>query len=58
MIRWLYNKFKETPKCVCGWKMKSINTYGDIYSWTCVWKKCKWEVFQSDNGKLHWWKQK
>jgi len=58
LFRWLYNKFKHTPKCVCGWKMKPVDTALNTWNWVCIWKKCEWEVFESDNGKLHWWKKK
>ncbi len=58
MFRWLYNKFKETPTCVCGWKMKPITINPYKHSWYCIWKQCDWEAFESDNGKLHWWKKK
>jgi len=58
VIKWFINKlYKHNPECVCGYRMKSIDTYGDTYSWICIWKKCKWEAFESDNGKLHWFKK-
>jgi len=59
MIKWFLTKwYKHSPDCVCGYRMKPVDTYGDTYSWTCIRKECEWEVFQSDNGKLHWWKKK
>ena len=59
MIKWFLTKwYKHSPDCICGYRMKPIDTYGDTYSWTCIWKQCEWEVFESDNGKLHWWKKR
>ena len=52
MIKWFLTKwYKYSPDCVCGYRMKPTDTYGDTYSWTCIWKQCEWEVFESDNGK-------
>ena len=56
MIKWLYNKIKKTPTCNCGWKMKQVTKQHFDYYWECVWTKCSWSTFQSDNGKLHWFK--
>ena len=41
---------------MCGYNMKPVthSTYREEYSWKCIWKKCGWETFQTDNGKLHW----
>ncbi len=59
MIKWLLKKwYKHSPICNCGWAMKPFdeNQY-IIYQWKCIWPQCKWEAFQDDNGKLHWWKR-
>ena len=54
MIKWFLTKwYKHSPDCVCGYRMKPINSSYE-YSWKCIWKKCGWETFQSGNGKLHW----
>lgn len=42
---------------MCGYKMKSSDIRKDDYSWKCIWKKCGYEVFESPNGKLHWFKK-
>ena len=57
MFKWLLKKYyKHSPTCNCGWAMKPFEKWTDRYQWKCIWSKCKWEAFQSDNGKLHWWK--
>ena len=38
--------------------MKPVDTALDTWLWVCIWKQCDWEAFESDNGKLHWWKKK
>ncbi len=44
---------------MCGYKMKSTNNRQDEYSWKCLWvKKCGYEVYETSNGKLHWFKSK
>ena len=54
MIKWVVNKlYKHNPECMCGYKMKPINSSYE-YGWKCIWKKCGWETFQTGNGKLHW----
>jgi hypothetical protein len=35
--------------------MKPFEEWTDRYQWKCIWTKCGWEAFQSENGKLHWW---
>ncbi len=59
MIKWVVNKFyKHNPECMCGYKMKSTNNRQDEYSWKCLWvKKCGYEVYETSNGKLHWFKK-
>ncbi len=43
---------------MCGYKMKSTNNRQDEYSWKCLWvKKCGYEVYETSNGKLHWFKK-
>ena len=37
--------------------MKPTNTRFDEYSWKCIWKKCGYEVYETSNGKLHWFKK-
>ena len=56
MIKWVVNKllYKHTPECLCGYKMKPMESNFDYYSWKCIWKKCGWEVTQTFNGRLHW----
>ena len=58
MIKWIINKvYKNNPECICGYKMKLTKTREE-YSWKCLWdKKCGWEVYESPNGKLHWYKK-
>ena len=56
MINWLLRKWFNSPTCNCGWAMKPFERYSDRNSWKCFWKNCDWEVFQDDNGKLHWWR--
>ena len=46
--------YKDTPDCMCGWAMKPTQVRSEEDSWICIWKKCGWETYQSDNGKLHW----
>ena len=46
--------YKDTPACNCGWAMKPTQVRLGEDSWKCIWKKCGWETYQSDNGKLHW----
>ena len=42
---------------MCGWKMKPTTTRED-YSWKCIWvKKCGYEVYETFNGTLHWFKK-
>ncbi len=54
MIKWVVNKlYKHNPECMCGYKMKPINSSYE-YSWKCIWKKCGWEATQTYNGTLHW----
>ena len=54
-INWLY---KYCPTCYCGYRMKPTNVRTDEYSWKCVWvKKCGYEVYETSNGKLHWFKK-
>ena len=58
MIKWVVNKlYKHSPICNCGYKMKPTNSREE-YSWKCIWKKCGWETYQTDNGKFHWTKSK
>ena len=59
MFKWLVKKwYKHSPTCNCGWAMKPFEEYTDRNQWKCVWKSCGCEVFQSDNGKLHWFQGK
>jgi len=37
--------------------MKPTKVRFDEDSWKCIWKKCGWETYQTDNGKLHWFKK-
>ncbi len=56
MFKWLVkNWYKHSPICKCGWAMKPFEEWTDRYQWKCIWTKCGWEAFQSENGKLHWW---
>jgi len=59
VIKWLLKKwFGNTPVCPCGWSMKPFdNDHVMIYQWKCIWKYCKWECFEDDMGKLHWWQK-
>jgi len=37
--------------------MKPSNNRQDEYSWKCIWvKKCGYEVYETFNGTLHWYK--
>jgi len=55
MFKWIINKYyKNSPECICGYKMKPLNVAFDYYSWKCVWKKCDWETTQTFNGSYHW----
>ncbi len=58
MIKFLINLFyRNNPKCICGYKMKSTNIRMDELSWKCLWeKKCGYEVYETWNGTLHWFK--
>ena len=59
MIKWIINKwYKNSPECMCEYKMKPMDSNFDYYSWKCIWKKCGWETYQSGNGKLHWFRIK
>ena len=32
MIKWFLTKwYKHSPDCVCGYRMKPVDTYGDTY---------------------------
>ena len=56
MIKWILSKwYRHTPTCNCGWAMKPTQTRFED-SWKCIKKKCKWETYQSSNGRLHWYK--
>jgi len=58
MMKWVINRwYKNSPKCMCGYRMKSIYIRKNDYSWKCIWKKCGYEAFESPNGKLHWFKK-
>ena len=58
MFKWIINKwYKHNPECLCGYKMKSVDSSFDYYNWICIWKKCGWEAFDNGNGKLHWLKK-
>ena len=58
MIKFITNLLhRNNPECICGYKMKSSDIRKDDYSWKCIWKKCGYEVFESPNGKLHWFKK-
>ena len=37
--------------------MKPFENYTDRYQWKCIWPQCKWEAFEDDHGRLHWWKK-
>ena len=51
--------YKNNPKCMCGYNMKSTYTRLNEYSWECLWKKkCGYEAYESYNGTLHWFKKK
>jgi hypothetical protein len=56
MMKWVINRwYKNSPECICGYKMKPINCNRDLYNWKCIWvKKCGWEASDSGNGKLSW----
>ena len=42
---------------MCGYKMKPTNTREE-YNWKCIWvKKCGYEVYETFNGTLHWYKK-
>ncbi len=58
MIKWFINKlYKHNPECMCGYRMKQTNTREE-YSWKCIFtKKCGYEVYESYNGTLHWFKK-
>ena len=60
MIKFLINlMYKNNPKCMCGYNMKSTYTRLNEYSWRCIWvKKCGYEAYESYNGTLHWFKKK
>ena len=56
IFKWLHGrKYKDTPKCFCGWKM--IPAKSPYYeTWKCKWKeRCGWRVFSAEGGKLHWY---
>ena len=59
MIKWLLKKYyPHSPDCNCGWRMKPFDKDQYlIYQWKCIWKYCKWECFEDDMGKLHWWQR-
>jgi len=58
MFKWLLKKYyKHSPECNCGWAMKPFEKYTDRYQWKCIWPQCKWEAFEDDHGRLHWWKK-
>ncbi len=59
MIKLITNLlYRNNPKCICGYRMKSSDIRKDDYSWKCIWiKKCGYEVFESPNGRLHWFKK-
>ena len=44
---------------MCGYRMKPTDRRKTVSedSWKCIWKKCGWETYQTDNGKLHWMKK-
>ena len=43
---------------MCGYKMKQTNIRADEFSWKCIFtKKCGYEVYESYNGTLHWFKK-
>ena len=43
---------------MCGYKMKQTNIRVDEFSWECIFtKKCGYEVYESYNGTLHWFKK-
>ena len=46
---------------MCGYRMKPTDkrkTESED-SWICIWKKkCGWEVYETLNGKLHWFRNK
>jgi len=51
--------YRNNPECICGYKMKPTKTRLDEYSWKCIWvKKCGYEVYESYNSTLHWFKKK
>jgi len=56
VIKWVVNKllYKHSPECMCGYKMKPMDSTFEYYSWKCILKKCGWEVTQTFNGRLHW----
>ena len=58
VAQWLVKKlwFSDQPTCICGWSMKPIEK-GHVmnYTWHCITRKCNWEAFEDDMGKLHWW---
>ena len=48
----------DNPKCFCGYGMKSTDIRFDELSWKCLWrKKCGYEVYETWNGTLHWFKK-
>ena len=57
IFKWLHNrKYLDTPICPCKRRMVPVeNQFHD--TWKCIWKKCDWEVFSGDGGKLHWYKK-
>ena len=58
ICKWFLTKwYKHSPECICGYRMKPTNTRLNEYSWKCLWeKKCGWGTYQTDNGKLHWYR--
>ena len=59
MIKFITNLYyRNNPKCMCGYKMKSTNIRTDEYSWKCIWvNKCGYEAYETYNGTLHWFKK-
>ena len=55
--RWFHNKrYKNEPKCICGWRMiPSTKQHFENY-WKCLCKNCTWEAFTTTSYRIRFWK--